>query len=324
MNRIDSARKSAANLDIDVAISLYKDAIVYNEYPLVSRLELGKLLINAGAIENGIELLECAAKLFPNKYESLSALGAAYQRVSEQVKAATLLAKAIEINPTAPSWVFYGACQHAADIISLDNPALAYVPMPKCGSTTIKAYILDATQRLKTINPHQFFDNPFFKTSEKKISDYFGYYKFVVLRDPIERFLSYYNHNILVKNSLSESFNKRSVVFGLNTRPEINELISRWDQYCFVFNDFKHHSLPQAAYLGHDLSTFDDVFLLDQIENLLSKLTVILGTEKLPIHLMKSDKPVADLYHELTHDSLQLLSNIYKDDYELIGLPVPF
>lgn len=319
MKRIDAARKLVKNLDVDAAISAYKDAIIYNEFPLASRVELGKLLINSGELESGLRLLECTYKIFPNKYESASSLGAAYQRLSENVKAAEILDKATVLNPNAPSWVFYGAGKYAADILAFDEPAFAYVPMPKCGSTTIKAHILKIAQGLKTINPHQFFDNPFFKTSGKKIEEYHHHYKFVAVRDPIDRFLSYYNNNILARNSLSGPFNNHLVVFGLNTKPEINELISRWNEYCFVFDDFKHHTLPQAAYLGLNLSDFDDVFLLENIDGLLSKLTDVFNSKEPPAHLMKSEKPISSLYSALSPKSLQVLLDIYKDDYRLGG-----
>ena len=319
MKLIVAARELVRNLDIDAAIASYKDAIVYNDFPFQARVELGRLLINSGQIDNGLSLLETTYKIFPNKYEAVSMLGAAYQRLrnNDKVKVSELFNKAIKLNPNAPSWVFYGAGKYASDIVAFDEPALAYVPMPKCGSSTIKAHILKIGQNVKTINPHIFFENPFFTTSGKKIEDYPKHYKFVVLRDPIDRFLSYYNNNILAQDSLSIPFNNNKVIFGLDTKPEINELISRWHEYCFVFDDFKHHTLPQSAYLGTNLSAFNDVFLLENIDSLLPKLTKFFKSKELPKHLMKSEKPISNLYGQLTVNSLDILLEIYKDDYQL-------
>jgi len=314
-----AAHEYIKSLDIPAAIESYKEAIIFDQFPLHARIELGKLLINTGKIEDGKFLLEFTNKKFPNKFECVSTLAAAYQRTGQTNKAREFFKQAIKINPQAPSWVFYGAGSFAAYIATFDEPAIAFVPMPKCGSTSIKAHLLKIAQNLTTPNPHPFFENPLFNTSAKKIEDYPNHYKFVVLRDPIDRFLSYYNNNILTQQSLSVRYKKQSIIFGLETQPEINQLIRQWREYCFVFEDFRHHTLPQSAYLGQSLTGFNDVFLLEDIGKLLNKLTQLYQSKEHPTHLMKSEKPISGLYKQLSKKSLETLLEIYQDDYRLAG-----
>lgn len=318
LNRIDVARKLAKSLDFDAAVSAYKDAIVFNTFPLIARVELGRLLVSMGKREEGINILSHTTDLFPNSDKPYAALGAALLLTGEKEQAQKCFVRAVEINEFAPSWQFFAAGRTAADIIALEVPNVAYIPMPKCGSSTIKAHILKLSQGVNTINPHQFFENPFFKTTGQSISIYSKAYKFVVVRDPIKRFLSYYNNNVVKLGSLGEPYAGATEVFGLKTKPELNSLIELWDDYRYVFDDFRHHTLGQAAYFG-TLSDFDDVYPLESIGELLGKLSKFFNSEALPEHLMRSERPISNIYEQLSLRSLKQLFEIYHSDYELLG-----
>lgn len=317
----------------DIASDLIKNGYFYegeeklneninnNCFPVLSKIELSKLLGCLGRTTEAISLLN-EIKGQPNKRISIYKILGTLEELRGNVDAAKENYKlAINIDSAQPLWVYYGAKITRHDLVIDKSNKLLFAPIPKCASSSVKSFILKHTKNLDTINPHKFYENPFFNTRDIDHNQYNYYYKFTIIRDPIERFLSYYNKNIMQENSLvnNASANNR-YMFGLDTKPEINFLVENFHRYAFVFNDFRHHTLPQSAYLNELLDYLDDVFTLDDLNILNKKLSKKLGvvSQQMP-QLMKSNKTIENLYPYISHKTLEKLFRLYEKDYNLLS-----
>lgn len=228
--------------------------------------------------------------------------------------------KAIKINEFEPLWVYYIARKNKTYFEKLhDNVYLTSIP--KNASTSLKTMMIEKFHHNKNVNPHSVFGNPFFKTNSYDTTLNENDLKLISIREPISRFASYHNKNILEENSLKEELNytEKNKEFGLDLRPTLDVFIENIALYCYSFNDVLHHILPQTAY-------FDDVNIYDVISDISE--AHMLGeavSNKLqldnpiaPPKKMVSKRPVDSL--KITEKNKSRISLLFKDDmsfYEL-------
>lgn len=145
-------------------------------------------------------------------------------------------------------------------------------------------------------------------------------YKFAVIRDPIERFLSAYRHRVLDAHELDAEALKGSDHYTafrrrqLKPNPTVGELIENLERYRFDVYQIKHHTDPQVLFLGHDPRHFDRVFLFEELAILPAELERATGAKIELRHEMRSTPRQIGL----THRDRQLLMEFYRDDYKLL------
>lgn len=292
-----------------------------NSFPLLSKIELSKLLGNMGKAEEGISLLKKLIERPKNNPLIYKTIGALEELSGNGEIAKDHYSRAIELDKGQPLWVYYGAKKTRCDLIMDEANKLLFSPMPKCASSSVKSFLLKHTENVDSINPHAFYANPFFNTKDFDHNQYKDFYRFTIVRDPVDRFLSYYNKNIMQENSLTnKKYGNNRYVFGLDTKPEINFLVENFHRYAFVFDDFRHHTLPQSAYLTEIFDILDDVYTLDTLNVMNKKLCEIFGlnSSKIP-HLMKSSRTIDNLYPRISLKSLEKLFVLYQQDYGLLS-----
>lgn len=147
-------------------------------------------------------------------------------------------------------------------------------------------------------------------------------YKFAVIRDPIERFLSAYRHRVLDARELDAEALKGSDHYTafrrrqLKPNPTIGELIENLERYRFDVYQIKHHTDPQVLFLGHDPRHFDRVFLFEELPILPTEIERATGAKIELRHEMRSTPRQIDL----TDRERQVLMEFYCDDYRLLNL----
>jgi hypothetical protein len=319
MSKVDEAVERARQGMYDEAELALLRCIALETEPIRGLIELGALYSKLGRYEESKQLLLHAARRAPNNTRPLRHLGALHQRLGQRDEATTALRKAIEIDPGEPTWVHYGAGGSAPDILISEELRICYAPMPKCASSSIKAAILNLTRGVQTLNPHAFYQNPFFATQKIEPDHLNNFYKFTIVREPVSRLISYYTRNVIHDSSLMVEA-KGSKAFGLPLRPTLAEFITKLDEYCLCFNDVRHHTLPQSPYLRDFMPKFDDVFVFECISEFYVKLAKVLGLE-IPVYaLMKSsEQEVSHWTRELEQPLVDRLYAFYRDDYELLA-----
>lgn len=314
---LDQGHKCLKQGDFAQAAAVYKKAIELKPRELPGYINLGSLLAKTGNLEEATAVLKQAMQQSPNQALVYVALAALYFKQGDHHNAQPLFVKAIELDKNQPLWVYHNASIPATDIIDFKKYKFAYTPMPKCASSTLKSIFYKLETGQDTINPHPFYNNPFFKTQNRDIAAYQDYFKFVVIRDPIQRFISYYYKNIMGDRSLRDHFGHQRFAFHLDCTPDINFFIEHLEDYIYAFIDVRHHTLAQSAYIN-DLSQYDLICEIDNLNNLIDKLGSIIGQKLIYSTLMKSKKNVSTVFHDMSLKSLHRLLIFYEKDYKLL------
>ncbi|MEM9233551.1 MAG: sulfotransferase family 2 domain-containing protein [Pseudomonadota bacterium] len=164
--------------------------------------------------------------------------------------------------------------------VLLPELKVAYVAAPKNACTTLKMslYRLRFGEEFNIINlrgrdvfhVHHVFPSHAFDPSGLDGIPVEG--RFCVVRDPIDRFVSFYCNRILYHDDLAKS-GPLLTAQGLKTRPDVNELVADLDKYMKAARLVRHHVLPQSYFLGDDASRYGlvaDVRELDRVRTFLS------------------------------------------------------
>jgi len=236
-------------------------------------------------------------------------------------RAKKVLRKAIEVNKNEPAWVYYFAGLEYTYYEKMCD-GLLYTAIPKNASTSLKSFILDSVLKQSDSNPHSVFGNPFFKTLHYTDKEIANSTKVLVLREPSARFYSYFNKNVKEEDSLAYEYNVDSKIqaelFNLKLQPTIEEFVGNFWNYCLVFNDVLHHTLPQAAYIG-SLNKYDyicDISEVDDLVKFVANKLDVKGIEKAPKKMIPKKKKKTVNEEDKIKDFISL---IYDYDYKLIS-----
>lgn len=148
--------------------------------------------------------------------------------------------------------------------------SLAYVPIRKVGTTSIRRAFRGLARG----------PGDHLATYDRPMSAYVrfrarGCRTLVVVRDPVERFLSAYSNRVLHHDDIARGQPHRALarLFGLPIAPDIEEFCDRFGRYCAVNDKLRRHFRPQASYLGDDLGWFDHVYRLSEMDRLAADLS---------------------------------------------------
>lgn len=140
-------------------------------------------------------------------------------------------------------------------------------------------------------------------------------YRIAFVRDPVERFVSFYRNRILTRHRDEAPAWNRLDGTTLARQPSPAELISRLEEYRLLVGSVRHHTEGQVTFLGAQASYYDFIFNARQVsefEELMSGWTG--SVVRLPHQQRSGSRPV-----ELGVDDISRLKEMYHGDYQAYG-----
>ena len=215
----------------------------------------------------------------------------------------------------------------ASSLVVNDKKRMAYCFIPKCGSNTMKRFmaILTGNAKLRELlgnihSPKRLAHFGLCIVSSDDVHTISDYRKFVVIRHPLDRFLSAFHHVVLNRNSSANPLKLvqfiELVVNGTNNK--------HWDPFAarcnFAFVDYD--DVIRIETFRHDVKAL--------LEYTNSNFSVLLKTSK--YHFRRESTKKADAVNEpivkpkslqefsnVPRNDLIKLKNLYKNDLRLFG-----
>lgn len=125
------------------------------------------------------------------------------------------------------------------------------------------------------------------------------YYRLCVVRDPVERFVSCYNHLALVNEEIEHAPEEVLSLVRENKSPN-------------------NHFLPQEVFLGRNNRYYDRIYNVDQIFQLEEDLNKFFNKDIRAHHFQTSGSSV-EFPVELTDALVEDIKETYKEDYKAFG-----
>jgi Sulfotransferase family len=146
-----------------------------------------------------------------------------------------------------------------------------------------------------------------------------SYFKFAVVRDPIERFLSAFANRVVYHGELSEKYLQRleGELVGLKPNPSLSEFISDFARYRAASWHVRHHTDPQIHFIGKELSYYDRIFCFAELAKIPDALHAAVGVRITLPHEQSGGPKIS--VGELRIDELRRISEFYADDYRLLA-----
>jgi hypothetical protein len=152
------------------------------------------------------------------------------------------------------------------------------------------------------------------------------YFSFCLTRDPVKRFLSAYSNRVQHHRelALSHPAGLNAVKAGLRADPEVNYLIQNLAEYQHVSPAIRHHTRPMTDFLGEDPSIYHRIFDISDMPSLRQALLdhwhdceIAMDQAAVPaIPRLQTGGPKLGL-DVLSYQSIQILAEYYKKDYEV-------
>jgi hypothetical protein len=209
---------------------------------------------------------------------------------------------------------------------------IAYFEIPKAGCTTIKAQVFiphlrpDTSLASLETSPQMVHDQLpatqywFDVALKRRLRHHFI---FTVVRDPVERFISFYNNKILHWHSLPEAEKHKDITashFYFNEELEgLDNIDSLIEQLEYKHICHEPHVRPQTLLLPADLSIFDHIGNVKQMNHTLALLDDILGSthKATPLNIYDPNQ-WGDKQYPQKQSSYDKLKQLYQDDYRLL------
>lgn len=209
--------------------------------------------------------------------------------------------------------------------VVLRKPDLIYIPIPKNACSSIKHALYQIEfgkdfdyefhREWGYQNIHDFYNkraDAF--TSLKKVKQRDDLFRFAVVRDPVERFLSCYGNRVLELEDLKKDETKLEKL-GLPVKPDLQTFIHNLDLYRKINVSIRHHTNSQSDFLGGTLSYLDKVYPIEKIDMVTNML--LKYNKNLTMRSEKSEGIKIEL-QEVSRDSLDRILKFYEEDYRLL------
>ncbi|MCB8884129.1 sulfotransferase family 2 domain-containing protein [Acidisoma cellulosilytica] len=199
-------------------------------------------------------------------------------------------------------------------LLVLENLKLVYVNIPKCGSSSVKDAILVASNKQRRLEASHFHVQEFEKIVPFQDLDgkYKNYTKIAITRHPLDRLRSYFRKNVREAQSLVREAQGKNTYYGLNTNPEYAEIVSNFQDYRRIFDDFRHHTDSMVGYLGLSKSRYTSLFDVSKTKEAIGLLKNLTGEDIPDIHNMRSEQSALPITKEDENLEKQLVDSFYK------------
>lgn len=167
---------------------------------------------------------------------------------------------------------------------------IAYFPVPKVACTSLKRAMY-AIENGKDFNTAEFGGLTLQQSFPTKdfdpawLNDLDGYWRYAVVRDPVKRVVSAYNNKIgnwsrQIAAALDNPKRRdRLLAAGIAPRPSLSEFAEKLEIYRRHFRPIRHHTDSFHVFLGPDLSRFDAIYRIEEMERLREDLSARIGQQ---------------------------------------------
>lgn len=163
--------------------------------------------------------------------------------------------------------------------VILNDERIAYYPTPKVGCSSVKS----ALYQLAHGKPYEgtpgkpWVHDHYVSEEFRRIDEADRFYKFCIVRDPIDRLVSAYLNRVVAYKELGPE------------PPDFPTFVRYLEQYRMSDQNIRHHTDGQWFFIGMDLGYFDRVFSFDEISVIPAEIEAETGHRiELP-HLQKGD-----------------------------------
>jgi len=197
---------------------------------------------------------------------------------------------------------------------------IGYKFFPKVACTTIKHALYELEEH-KAFSPQKARVNIHKYVAKRKISTLAHCERrFVVIRDPIKRFLSAYGNRVTFHKELSKAkmlkFSKKNYHKIPFFNPTLDQFIEYFDIYSNV-RSISHHTKSISDFLeGEDLSYFTDVYKIEDLSCFEAELSDLFARDVSFDHLQTGGKKFT--LKDLNKNQVAQLLQYYQQDYELL------
>lgn len=196
---------------------------------------------------------------------------------------------------------------------------VGYKPIPKVACTSLKHVLYELKHNepfLTDLDQGKHIHHYWWKKQEPIQNNSIN---FIVLRDPIKRFLSAFSNRVSHHEELSKEFLSKKHPELMEIIPKFSPSLSEFIQHFKTYNKvatIEHHFQPVSEIVDNDLSTFSNVFLIEQLGDVA---TFLSSNFKTKIHIPKTQTGGEKLpVSILTQPQLDYLLDYYYDDYKLL------
>lgn len=156
-------------------------------------------------------------------------------------------------------------------VITVEKHKIAYMALPKAACSSVKAALAQIDDQPRDdggftcdLKWHSMYPTRRFRPHrwEQYGEDW---YRFCVVRDPVQRLISCYLDRVVERRELFNSRNVRLGWVSLPAMPDPDFFLQNIQAYKGVSSTIKHHAMPSWLFLGKNLSLYDDVFTPRQL-----------------------------------------------------------
>ncbi|MBW6397575.1 sulfotransferase family protein [Roseomonas sp. HJA6] len=208
---------------------------------------------------------------------------------------------------------------------------IVYQPVPKNACTTIKTMVFhadagrpfDIAAQSSAPDGHIHHIYPTMPADPAKLVRYDRYDMIVVLRDPLERFISGYRNRIATYRDILHTTRARPDAAkmleeaGLPAVPDINTFAARLPFYMRVCGTTAHHFRPQAAYVSAALPLAGRPRRMEDLPEIAALLSERAGFE-IPLPKLQTAGNTLPV-DPLTEANLATLRRFYAADWDLLA-----
>lgn len=209
----------------------------------------------------------------------------------------------------------------------LPSHRIAYFAIPKSASTSMKLALYKLREGRQWCGDpdgvHKQF--PTFPLKAGDIAQTDGWWRFTILRDPVQRLLSAYGNRVQFHGDIESDAApgwRAKLLFrrhnrGLRLRPTADEFFSDLHRYQAISYSIWHHTTSATTFIGEDLSIFDRVYRLEDIPLLETELEQRVGRRvSLPHEQAQGDKVAFD---DLGGRARKAVLTATQRDYQLLS-----
>lgn len=200
---------------------------------------------------------------------------------------------------------------------------IAYMALPKAGCSTVKAALaqidpaitMPSCETMDVNTWHGFYPTRRFRPHRWEA--YTDYFRFAVVRDPVDRLLSVYTNRVVDLKDLHNSRKITRGIVNLPSDPDPDFFFANLAAYCGASSVIKHHCLGAGLFLGPKPLRYDRIYRTQELSDLADDLASISGR---PVTLRRENQSMTRLaLDDLKFATVRAIREFLDAEYRLLS-----